>query len=233
MGKRTFATNLLEERLGESDFLAVEPGVDGAREAREFCLASPSLGSRRAVLVDDADLVSDGAQDAYLKLCEEPPAGALVVLVLEDEGLLSPALLSRVQKVVRWRRLPSDEFEACLRQMEVPTVPASLCDGRPGLAKTIAEGAFGALRDAVASVARGAWDPLAAPIPEALDGLKGERSPARTAASVAIRAGALAVLDRPGASSAFLRLASTLLKVPSANAGLHWFRACLAARAVR
>lgn len=233
LGKKTFASDFLEDRFGTSDVLIVDSSIDGARSAREFCSARPAFAVRRAVLVEDVDAASDAAQDAYLKLCEEPPAGSLIVLIAEDEGLLSEALLSRVQAVLRWSRLSEAEFASAVSAMECPTVSARLCDGRPGLAPTVADGAFGALHDLVIGVSRGAVDFIQSGVPAALDGLKGEKSPARLSASIAIRAAARTLHDVPGAAAAFMRLAATLLKVPSANAELHWFRACLASRAVR
>lgn len=236
LGKKTFSLETLQETLGDEDVCLVEPGVEGAREARDFCSSRPVFGTRRAVVVDDADLISDAAQDAYLKLCEEPPSGALVVFVLEDSGLLSEALQSRLQGDVRWSRLPRDEFSSWASASGVDPAVWELCDGRPGLASLVSDGSFRRLHGEVLSAISGGMDPLMASCPEALSGLKSERSAARAAAACVVRCAARTALSsgcRSSAAYPFFRLSSILSSIPSASAELQWFRACLASRAVK
>lgn len=236
LGKKTFSLETLQEILGDEDVCLVEAGIDGAREAKDFCSSCPVFGSRRAVVVDDADLISDAAQDAYLKLCEEPPAGSLVVLILEDHGFLSEALQSRLQGVVRWSRLSNQEFLDWAGSAGVDSSVRDLCDGRPGLASTVADPSFRRLHSSVLSAISESADPLLSACPDALSGLKPDRSALRSAASAVVRAAALLCLGSGAPSAAvtpFLRLSAVLASVPSANAELQWFRACLAARVVK
>ena len=96
-GEETSVRPLTDARV----FLPVEEtiGIDTAREIREFLGASPLLSVRRVAIVDRAEAMTTEAQNALLKLAEEPPPRALLIFVLRDPEALAPALLSRFQKV--------------------------------------------------------------------------------------------------------------------------------------
>ncbi|HET6747244.1 MAG TPA: hypothetical protein VFH06_04005 [Candidatus Saccharimonadales bacterium] len=56
--------------------------------------------SKRFIIIDDADRMSHGAQGAFLKLLEEPPAMTHFILTSHAVGNLLPTIRSRVQHVV-------------------------------------------------------------------------------------------------------------------------------------
>lgn len=74
-------------------------GIDEVRGLRGFLMSRPAVGKRRVAIVDRAEALTPEAQNALLKIAEEPPQKALLVLVTRNfEGLL-PTVLSRFQKV--------------------------------------------------------------------------------------------------------------------------------------
>lgn len=69
--------------------------VDDARELAEIAYRAPTTAATKAVIVSATRLFHE-AQNALLKLFEEPPADTTLILVLPSEGLLLPTLRSRV-----------------------------------------------------------------------------------------------------------------------------------------
>ncbi len=88
---------------GYPDFMALEPledkkGLDVAqiRKVAPFLRRTASEdGGWRIVLVDDADTMNRSAQNALLKILEEPPARAMLILVTHNIGAFLPTIRSR------------------------------------------------------------------------------------------------------------------------------------------
>lgn len=231
VGKRSFVCSLLEEEIGHQDLLLAEPGPDGARDAREFLSRLPVLGPYRAVVVDEADRLSEAAQDSWLKLLEETPRASTVILVASDVDVLLPPLRSRLRRVVRWARLSSPEVKEAVRSSgaEPDDGIVESCCGLPGLYDVLRPRGFMELSEAVLSHIDGRLDPVFAPVPDVVKDLKSGRSPSRDAISLVCRS---AALKRVGSSDrrtvrSFLHFAALLVRIPSVNADIYWQRACL------
>ena len=74
-------------------------GVDVAREFSEFLYRQPVASPRRTLIVHAAGELTPQAQNALLKIAEEPPSHALIILTVTDLNTILPALLSRFQKI--------------------------------------------------------------------------------------------------------------------------------------
>ncbi|MEK7640961.1 MAG: hypothetical protein AAB389_03115 [Patescibacteria group bacterium] len=85
------------------DCMSIDAGLDGGidlmRAAIGFLWQKPVISSRRTFIIDNADALTLPAQNAILKIAEEPPASALIVLTMRDPGALLPAVQSRFQKI--------------------------------------------------------------------------------------------------------------------------------------
>ncbi len=69
--------------------------VDDARAVGQFASTSPVAGNRKMVVIA-ATRIFHEAQNALLKLFEEPPQGVVLILSVPSLGQLLPTLLSRV-----------------------------------------------------------------------------------------------------------------------------------------
>ncbi|MBQ6001087.1 MAG: hypothetical protein IJL15_06140 [Clostridia bacterium] len=83
------------------DLLLIEPDrtsikIDQIRTLREEALLSPMGSVRRAALISQADLMTVQAQNALLKLLEEPPSHLTLILTTSRRSLLLETILSRV-----------------------------------------------------------------------------------------------------------------------------------------
>lgn len=87
-------------------FLKLEPegssiSIEKIRELQKF-LQLKTIGTqplRRAIIIEHANALTTEAQNAYLKLLEEPPADTLMVLTVSSQRALLPTILSRVQTI--------------------------------------------------------------------------------------------------------------------------------------
>ncbi|NDY94810.1 hypothetical protein [Wenzhouxiangella limi] len=98
-------------RLLESDthpdlFIAAVPEdktqlpVDVIRDLTQGLQLTPSIGSTRVGLVEEADRMNRNAGNALLKTLEEPSSRAWLILVSDDPDALPATVLSRCQKII-------------------------------------------------------------------------------------------------------------------------------------
>ncbi len=128
VGKKTVAlafANYLEKKVFEipsgilgDNFLILPTGersigIDRIREIKNFLWQKPNRSSHRTVVIDDAQLLTNEAQDALLKISENPPASGLIILVVRSAELLTQTLSSRFQKIY-FSSVPREEIKAWL-----------------------------------------------------------------------------------------------------------------------
>ena len=53
-------------------------GIDAVREVRNFLWQRPNTSTRRTLIIDNAELLTTEAQNALLKITEEPPTSLLL-----------------------------------------------------------------------------------------------------------------------------------------------------------
>lgn len=86
--------------------------VDVRRLGGFFGLSLPD-GGRRVVILDCADEMNQTAANALLKMLEEPPAGAVLLLVAHRPSRLLPTIRSRCREL-RLGALAADDLAAAL-----------------------------------------------------------------------------------------------------------------------
>ena len=69
--------------------------VDQIRALRQEAYIKPHTASRRVFVIDKADSMNPQAQNALLKVLEEPPGSVLFFLLAESKAALLPTVLSR------------------------------------------------------------------------------------------------------------------------------------------
>ena len=119
-----------------------EISVDQVREVERAVALAPFEGRTRVVIIDPADGMSTGAQNAILKTLEEPPPNAVFVLIATGEGGLLPTVRSRCRRI-EFGLVPASEIdEALVRRggdSEQARLLARLASGRPGRAIEMAD----------------------------------------------------------------------------------------------
>lgn len=66
----------------------------------------PVLAPRRILIIDDADFLNPESANALLKTIEEPPPGAVIILIATSLARQLPTIRSRCQ-IIRFRPLPA------------------------------------------------------------------------------------------------------------------------------
>lgn len=89
--------------------------VDEVRKLNSFFGLSATDGGRRVVIVDSADEMNASAANALLKVLEEPPKGATLILVSHQPARLLPTIRSRC-RVLRMAPLAPDALAKALEQ---------------------------------------------------------------------------------------------------------------------
>lgn len=117
--------------------------VDQVRELQRRLTTRPTLGARRAVIIDSADLLEKNAVNALLKSLEEPPQGTFFLLVVHALGRLLPTVRSRCL-IVRFHPLGDADVARALDlaapELDDATRRAALAvsGGSPGAALAFA-----------------------------------------------------------------------------------------------
>jgi DNA polymerase-3 subunit delta' len=87
--------------------------IDDIRGIEEMLFLKPFEARRRVVLVVDAEAMNQQAQNAFLKLLEEPPRDTTIILTSSYPERLFSTIRSRCQKI-QFRRLSRDEMKEYL-----------------------------------------------------------------------------------------------------------------------
>jgi DNA polymerase-3 subunit delta' len=131
----------LECKLDDRGRLRTEILVDDAREVSAFLHLTPAEGGWRVVVIDGAEAMNRSAANAILKIVEEPPRQAVILLVSHAPGRLLPTIRSRCRRLA-------------LHPLPAETVARILAERQPGLdpaeAETLAGLAEGSAGRAVA-----------------------------------------------------------------------------------
>ncbi len=93
---RRWETN--QKPLIDSLFLS-DRGIDGIRAAIKFLWQKPLRSVYKTLVVPNAADLTLEAQNAILKIAEEPPPHALLILTVKDRDILLPTLVSRFQLI--------------------------------------------------------------------------------------------------------------------------------------
>jgi DNA polymerase III subunit delta' len=73
--------------------------VDDVRGLGEFMHMTPAMGDWRVAIVDAADEMNRNAANAVLKILEEPPPNAVLLIVAHAPGRLLPTIRSRCRRL--------------------------------------------------------------------------------------------------------------------------------------
>src|SRR4029450_7898824 len=79
--------------------MRAEIAVDDVRELGAFMHMTPAMGQWRVAIVDSADEMNRNSANAVLKILEEPPPNAVLLIVAHAPGRLLPTIRSRCRRL--------------------------------------------------------------------------------------------------------------------------------------
>jgi DNA polymerase III subunit delta' len=135
--------------------------AETVREIPSFMHLTPAEGGWRVVIVDGAEDMSIASANALLKVLEEPPSRAVLMLVSAAPGRLLPTIRSRCRQLAL-SALGAADMERVLALYLAEMAPgeraalAAMADGAPGRALALAEQGGLKIANLVAEVLAGA-----------------------------------------------------------------------------
>ncbi len=118
--------------------------VENVRGVADFLRLTPAEGGWRVVVLDGAEHLNRNAANALLKVLEEPPQRAVLLLACAQPGRLLPTIRSRCRRLPLGR-LTDAEVTTLLDRFLPETEPAErarlaqIADGSPGRALRLAD----------------------------------------------------------------------------------------------
>jgi DNA polymerase-3 subunit delta' len=146
---------VLERTVGDTGKLRTKIAVDDVRRAVPFFGQSAAEGGWRIAIVDSVDELNPSSANALLKVLEEPPQQALLMLVSHAPGRVLPTLRSRCRMLTLRELSPADTTLAAAhalgRDPEEPDLRAAAeaAEGSAARALMLLEGTALALRQRV------------------------------------------------------------------------------------
>lgn len=107
--------------------------VEQVREAKQSLSLFPYHGKYKILVIDDAHRLNVAAQNALLKILEEPNPTTIIILVTSEYERILSTIVSRVQ-LVNFSLVDEKQMQEAFFQEEV----VGLSSGRPGLAMVLA-----------------------------------------------------------------------------------------------
>ncbi len=134
----------VERRVNEkTDRMQSEIVIATVQQAAGFMRRTAGEGGWRVVVIDGAEDMNPSAANALLKILEEPPARAILLLVTPAPGRLLPTIRSRCRRLAL-DRLSDEEVDGLLADEAPGLAPAAraqlvaLAEGSIGLALSLA-----------------------------------------------------------------------------------------------
>ena len=135
--------------------MRAEIAVDDVRGLGAFMHMTPAMGKHRIAIVDAADEMNRNSANAVLKILEEPPPNAVLLIVAHAPGRLLPTIRSRCRRLAM-KPLGGETVMQLLGDYAPDTAPeervalANLAEGSIGRALELASaGSLGLYREMV------------------------------------------------------------------------------------
>jgi hypothetical protein len=118
------------EHSGKRQRLAIP--VEAVRDAGVFLSRYPSVSKRRVLIINEAEFLTQAAENALLKLIEEPNSTSVIILITHQPGRLLPTVVSRLVPVA-FRPVPAALLQQTLGRGVGNTPDFFLTLGQPGI----------------------------------------------------------------------------------------------------
>ncbi|SDZ73582.1 DNA polymerase III subunit delta' [Rubrimonas cliftonensis] len=192
----------LRRSADKSGKLRTQLTVDVVRDARAFFGLTAADGGWRVAIVDPADEMNPSAANALLKILEEPPQRAMLLLVSHAPGRLLPTIRSRC-RTLDLGPLDGEAFAKALAEAgaaeAAPPALGVLAGGSPGEALRLAAEDGPALYARLARLMAGAPGLDRAALIALADAAAGRAAAARYAMTLELTGTLLRRLARAGA----------------------------------
>ena len=148
IGERKFCDNCISINSGSMiDLIEIDAAsnrsIDDIRDIKEKSLFAPNIGTKKVYIIDEAHGLTGPAQQAFLKLLEEPPENVIIILATTEISSIPQTIISRCQRF-DFNRINLNQMSSHLKLIsdsEQINISLDAC-------KAIALNSSGSLRDA-------------------------------------------------------------------------------------
>ena len=148
LGKREFCEPCVSINEGSMiDLIEIDAAsnrsIDDIRDIKEKSLFAPNIGTNKVYIIDEAHGLTGPAQQAFLKLLEEPPENVIIILATTEISSIPQTIISRCQRF-DFNRIDLNQMSSHLKLIsdsEQINISLDAC-------KAIALNSSGSLRDA-------------------------------------------------------------------------------------
>ena len=118
--------------------------VDDIRNLINQVRIAPTIGTKKAYIIDEVHMLSSNAFNAFLKTLEEPPKHAVFILATTEKHKVIPTILSRCQ-IFNFNRITAEDIAKHLSDIALKENVTA----EPDALHIIGQKADGGLRDAL------------------------------------------------------------------------------------
>ncbi|RJQ37043.1 hypothetical protein C4559_04125 [Candidatus Microgenomates bacterium] len=117
----------LDEKISNFDITIVEPiitksiGIEEIRNIQKRIFLTPVKSKTKAFIIKNSESLTIEAQNAFLKILEEPPQNTFIILTVTDKNILLPTIISRCKVIEIKEELVSLSKEEALENMDYLT----------------------------------------------------------------------------------------------------------------
>ena len=102
------------------DFLLIGPEgnsikIEQIRDVQKNIQEKPIISDKKVYIIDDADLMTQEAQNCLLKTLEEPPEFATIILIGSNSNAFLPTIKSRCT-IMNFDKITNDEMKQYLKK---------------------------------------------------------------------------------------------------------------------
>ena len=136
VGKFLLAKEFAKEIEASLDVSIIEPEngmikVDIIRALSENIMLKPTISCRRAFIINDADTMNESAQNALLKILEEPPSYATIILVTSNKEKILMTIKSRCT-IFNFKKLTNEELQKVFPEEKITKEMFDFSNGSAG-----------------------------------------------------------------------------------------------------
>ena len=118
-GDRNFCDSCLSINNGNMiDLIEIDAAsnrsIDDIRDIKEKSLFAPNIGNCKVYIIDEAHGLTGPAQQAFLKLLEEPPENVIIILATTEINSIPQTIISRCQRF-DFNRIGIDQMSSHLK----------------------------------------------------------------------------------------------------------------------
>lgn len=150
--------------------------VDDVRDAISFANIRAYEGGYKAIVINNAELLSEGAQNCLLKVIEEPPQKTVFLLLTRTKKSILPTVMSRAATIIVEPINKGELRDILVKEFDISTLRASLIANLSGgylneARQIVNDEEFFSVRDIAIDVARSICDAKGMPVTRISDKL--------------------------------------------------------------